>query len=81
MNALISYDWPGNIRELVNLIERAMILSPSNTLISGEWLPSQKSNTNSAGKTSLVKLEEIEREHILAVLKKTNWKRHYLEAK
>ena len=51
-----------------------MILSPGNTLISGDWLPSQKNITTPTGKTSLVKLEEIEREHIIAVLKKTNWK-------
>ena len=32
MQALTRYDWPGNIRELQNLIERAVILSPGTTL-------------------------------------------------
>ena len=32
MEALTRYDWPGNIRELQNLIERAVILSPGPTL-------------------------------------------------
>ena len=32
MAALVAYDWPGNIRELQNVIERAVILSPGHTL-------------------------------------------------
>ena len=36
MDALSAYNWPGNIRELENLIERAMILSPGNELSYGE---------------------------------------------
>ena len=42
MDALCAYNWPGNIRELENLIERAMILSPGNELSYGEWLPAVK---------------------------------------
>jgi transcriptional regulator with GAF, ATPase, and Fis domain len=73
MDALLSYDWPGNIRELENLIERAMIISPDNALAYGEWLPTPKPGTTANG-DPLKKLEEVEKEHIIAVLKKTNWK-------
>ena len=73
MDALMAYDWPGNIRELENIIERAMILSHNNTLEEGDWLPSAKI-TAASGKQHAQKMDDVEREHILEVLKKTNWK-------
>src|SRR5260370_33985498 len=39
MRRLVEYSWPGNIRELQNVIERAVILSPGNLLVlDREWL-------------------------------------------
>jgi transcriptional regulator with GAF, ATPase, and Fis domain len=38
MKQLLSYPWPGNIRELQNVIERAVILSPGKTLVLAEEL-------------------------------------------
>ncbi len=73
IDALCSYDWPGNIRELENLIERAMILSPAHELIDGDWLPVPKQE-NKNGKPSFQKLEEVEKHHIIEALKKLNWK-------
>ena len=74
IDALMEYDWPGNIRELENLIERAMILCLGNTLEAGDWLPkSTASNANGEQKT-LLKLEEVEKEHIIGTLRKMNWK-------
>ena len=73
MDSLIAYNWPGNIRELENLIERALILnSGSSTLEPGEWLPVEKKS--SSAKSSPQKIEDVEKEHIIEVLKKVNWK-------
>ena len=41
MATLVAYHWPGNIRELANVIERAMILSPDATLVVDEALGSE----------------------------------------
>ncbi len=71
IEALMAYNWPGNIRELENIIERAMIICPGNILEYGEWLPVDKV---SSGKSSQTKLEDVEREHILEILKQTSWK-------
>jgi formate hydrogenlyase transcriptional activator len=73
MNALIHYPWPGNIRELQNVIERAVILSKGPVLkVSLSDLKAKTSDTN--GHTNgAATLEEIERRHILSVLEQTNW--------
>jgi PAS domain S-box-containing protein len=71
MNALRNYSWPGNIRELANVIERAVIKNGGEVLhISNisEALPAKAQPT--ASKT----LEETEREYIIAVLEKTGGK-------
>lgn len=71
MNALTTYDWPGNIRELENIVERALILSQGSTLEFGDWLPVQK---KSNGNVNQQKLNDVERDHIIEVLNKTGWK-------
>lgn len=63
------YDWPGNIRELENLVERAIIISTGNKLTIGDWLPKNRTKKS----TGILKtLEEVEREHILKALKHTD---------
>jgi len=72
MNALIRYPWPGNIREMQNVIERAVILSRGSVL----HVPSTdlKSRVPEAGDTNgFATLEEMERKHILSVLEQTHW--------
>jgi len=75
IDAMMAYDWPGNIRELENIIERAMILSRNGVLEYGEWIPTEKITESTNGITTPVtKLEDVEKEHIIETLKKTGWK-------
>jgi formate hydrogenlyase transcriptional activator len=67
IKALQSYSWPGNIRELENIIERAVITSPEGNL--HVELPLSVGTAPDKGCT----LEEIERGHILKVLQDTDW--------
>ena len=72
MNALVRYPWPGNIRELQNVIERAVILSKGPTL--KVPLSDLKVRGAESGHTNgFSTLEEVERRHILSVLEQTNW--------
>jgi formate hydrogenlyase transcriptional activator len=72
MESLSRYSWPGNIRELENLIERAVILSPGPVLhvplgdFDSRTTPGQVNGKHQT-------LEEAERAHILATLKETRW--------
>ena len=68
---LLKYDWPGNIRELENIVERGMIISPGKLLVIGDWLPK---TGYSIGASNITTLEESEREHIVQALELTNWK-------
>jgi NtrC-family two-component system response regulator AlgB len=70
MEALCAYPWPGNIRELRNAIERAVVLSRSD-VIPREGLPDrvfQSPNPVQTRPASGGTLEELEREHIRRVL-------------
>jgi PAS domain S-box-containing protein len=72
---LHGYDWPGNIRELENVIERAVILSVENTL-TFEELPRLRSNievVNGAPISQSNKLRDIEHDHIVQILNECNW--------
>ena len=70
MNVLKCHDWPGNIRELQNFIERAVVLSPGPVL--RPTLPELKQMTKQPSATSSRTLAEAEREHILGVLRQTD---------
>ncbi|QNA43471.1 sigma 54-interacting transcriptional regulator [Lacibacter sediminis] len=75
LNALHQYSWPGNVRELENLIERALILSKGSVLEYGDWIPAA-SGISTAHQTSSSKqtLEDVEKDHIIETLQRTNWK-------
>jgi formate hydrogenlyase transcriptional activator len=72
MEALIQYRWPGNIRELENVIERAVILSTGPFLrvplrdLHSRIIPGNGSERSRT-------LAEVEREHILSTLRETRW--------
>jgi formate hydrogenlyase transcriptional activator len=72
MEALVHHQWPGNIRELQNLIERSVILSKGPVL----QVPLSVLNSSNGASPDGARrrtLEEAEREHILATLKETKW--------
>jgi formate hydrogenlyase transcriptional activator len=73
MDALVHYPWPGNIREMQNLLERAVILSPGPALHipPGDLKPGPAPAEVPAG--AAVTLADAEREHILGVLRETGW--------
>lgn len=81
INQLKDYDWPGNIRELHNVIERAVILSKGTSLkINSDFIQEhshEPSETFSPSRRELLKADEIkhlERENIKTALNKANWK-------
>jgi len=71
MNLLQNYDWPGNIRELENVIERAVILTRGSTL-SVQELDDSTHNILTP-QPDQVTLEEMERAYIGKILETTNW--------
>ena len=73
MDALVRYPWPGNVREMQNIIERAVILSPGPSLQVplSDLQPAATQAQVPAGEP--VTLADAEREHILGVLRETGW--------
>jgi formate hydrogenlyase transcriptional activator len=90
MEALASYSWPGNIRELENFIERAVLLSPGKELrvtiselkpvtaadeAGADFSASSTSLTSSTSSAAVIStLEDAERQHILRALRQTEWR-------
>jgi PAS domain S-box-containing protein len=72
MTGLQRYHWPGNIRELEHVIERAVILSEGSQLEPIDWLT--PASSMASGNGTLLTLEEMERQHITDVLEQTNWR-------
>ena len=79
MRLLVDYSWPGNIRELQNVIERGVVLSKGSILTLGpDLLPTEGSETivedgSTAETNDSDSLEEVQRQHILRVLGRTGW--------
>ncbi len=75
MRRLVDHSWPGNIRELQNVIERAMVLCKGSILNLGEDLmPVDAAETDAAPATmNADSLDEVQRQHILRVLARTGW--------
>ncbi len=72
IDKLMDYHWPGNIRELQNVIERAHVLSRSNKLELGDWF-NPSTDKGSAGH-KIYSLDENEKIYITWILKQRNWK-------
>jgi PAS domain S-box-containing protein len=88
MERLVAYSWPGNIRELENVIERAVILSSGAELaVAPELLPAIKLSADvpnppapwsqqqaEDGVQRHASLDDAQREHILTTLRRTEWR-------
>ncbi len=72
LDRLQEYHFPGNIRELENIIERAVILSVGGKLQLDDWLP--RKQKRKAAKEKMLTLEEVNRQHIIDILKMANWR-------
>lgn len=78
------YDWPGNIRELKNVIERAVILSPGNVLRLDLSLPDSAPAVAGVADVAVVphgdpvltekEMKELQKKNMLAALKQSNWR-------
>ena len=71
IDKLMAYDFPGNIRELENLVERGIIMSRGNKLNIGTWFNPKNKIVKPE---SFLSLEAVQKNHIIQVLKFTNWK-------
>ena len=72
LQTLCGYDWPGNIRELRNVIERAVILA--NGPILKIALPTDELATAMPPKSPQASLAKVERDHIVQVLEACGWR-------
>jgi transcriptional regulator with GAF, ATPase, and Fis domain len=71
IDVLLNYNFPGNIRELENMIERAVIVENGPTLKPGSWIPLKDIPASSIGFKSF---ESIQKDYIIEVLDHTNWR-------
>lgn len=76
-----NYSWPGNIRELENAIEGAVIMAKNNVIQAADIPNSSKFKNQEEGRNSEIKslkqvTEQPERDHIISVLNNCNWNRN-----
>jgi len=74
LQLLIEHDWPGNVRQLENVLTRAAVLTPSLSLTKEHTEACLQDSPNLSITGNRVRgMEEVEREHILSVLKANAW--------
>ncbi len=73
MNRIAEYPWPGNIRELENVLERGLILSPGSTLIV-EPLLEVVDSSMSVPEAKPASMDNVLRNHIYSVLQECHWR-------
>jgi transcriptional regulator of acetoin/glycerol metabolism len=71
LQMIMKYPWKGNVRELENAIERAMVVTQENRLIEQDFLLNNI-ELHTPFKTSL-SLDDVEKAHIVGVLENNNW--------
>ncbi|MCK5055826.1 MAG: sigma-54-dependent Fis family transcriptional regulator [Candidatus Aminicenantes bacterium] len=70
MEILIRYNWPGNIRELENVIERAVVICKNNEIVPDDLSEVIKKSSND---TIPRTLDESEKQHVTRILNENNW--------
>jgi DNA-binding NtrC family response regulator len=74
MRDMVGYHWPGNVRELQNLVERSVLVA-KNTVLTDVYLPVvSKSDPVLQEGMDIKTIMELERDHIMSVLKRCNHK-------
>ena len=68
LNAILKYDWPGNIRELRNVVERAVIIAPKQVVQASDIPITVEKKSKDHKPRQLTSLKEMEKEHLLYVL-------------
>ena len=71
LDKLIKFPWQGNVRELENAVERAMVVTQDKILSEQDFLLNE--NNQVAGKPGNLSLQEMEKSHLLNVLEKHKW--------
>ncbi|NCU33219.1 MAG: hypothetical protein EOM23_09890 [Candidatus Moranbacteria bacterium] len=69
MEKLYNYYWPGNIRELINVLERSAVLSQEDVLEIGDWF--QGENAEPVEDSGFLTLDKLQQRHIIRVIKET----------
>ena len=82
MEEMLRYRWPGNVREMKNVIERAVVLTRGEYIDADDLVLSQLKTASDSepglvdgtyGRSAPASLADIERDHILATLNATGW--------
>jgi DNA-binding NtrC family response regulator len=80
LKVMMRHHWPGNIRELENVIERSVLLTDGNTVTLNDLQIGEQTSTHSGERSGVVRipptgipLEEIERQAVTEALKMSNW--------
>jgi len=71
---LLNYDWPGNIRELKSVIERAVLLSNNSVLSDEHLLLGYEPNTSTVEEDGDKSISALEKRHIIKILTETSWR-------
>lgn len=77
MDLVFSYNWPGNVRQLENVVERSVVLC-KHELIRPEELPTELTNADKAATRIKERsnLDNVEKEHVRSVLEKFGWNKY-----
>lgn len=71
LDRLLSYHWPGNIRELENILERAVVLATGKTLEIDNLIETEQSPSNFK---QYLTLKQVEKDYIIKILQQTGWR-------